>query len=82
MLQYFFYNQRQDSRKYIPLPDEVNDGDNVSTRYDIPFNGSISNYAQVRNISDLTLNIVSLSASTLVKYTISFHNTAEKEGVK
>ena len=65
-------------QKNIPLPDEVNDGNNVSTRYDIHFTGYVYNYAQVRNISDLTLNVSSLSASTLVIYTLGLQHTSEK----
>ena len=66
----------------IPLLDEVDDGEIVSTRRALRFYGSTSHYTEVINIPDITLNTASLSAYTLVDSTIGSQHTAEKEGTR
>ena len=63
---------------YIPLPDEVNAGEPVSTHRAIHFSSSDCFFTYGSTIYDLTLNSASSSASTLVESNIGSQNTVEK----
>ena len=66
----------------IPLLDEVDDGETVSTCRALHFSSSGSCSTEVSTISNMTLNSASSSAYTLVASTIGSQHTAEKEGAR
>ena len=66
--------------KNIPLLDEVYKVETVYTCLVIHISSSDYCSTEVRNISDLTLNTVLSPACTFGGFTISSHNTSEKEG--
>ena len=66
----------------IPLLDEINDGETVSTCRSLRFFSSPSRSTEVRNISDITLNSASSSACASVDSTIGSQHTAEKKGAR
>ena len=68
--------------KNIPLLDEVNYGEIVSTRHAINFSISDSCPTQVITVLILNINSASSSAETSVGYTIRYQHTSEKEVAK
>ena len=69
-------------KENIPLLDEVDDGETVSTCRALHFSSSASLSTEVSTISELTLNSALSSASTLVASTIEYQHTALKEGAR
>ena len=65
--------------KNIPLLDEIDDGETVSTCRSIHFSSTVYHSTHISTMSDLTLNSASYSASTLTVYTLGSHNSSEKE---
>ena len=63
--------------KNLPLIDEIDDGESVSTLNSLCFSIYASCSTQVRNIHDPTFNTDSLSAYTLVDYNFCSQHTAE-----
>ena len=64
---------------YIPLLDEVNNGDTVSTCRSIHVSSTVYYSTHISTMSDLTLNSASSSASTLEVYTLVSNHSSEKE---
>ena len=69
-------------RKKMPLVDEVDYGETVSTRFLLNVFSSASYSAQVSIIYYLNINSASPSDSNLVYSTIISQHTYEKEGSK
>ena len=68
--------------KNLPLLGEVNYGEINYTFRALNFSISASCYTEVSTVYDITINIASLSAYTLVGSTIGSPNTAEKGGAR
>ena len=66
------------TKKNIPPLDELDDGEIVSTCQALHISSYDSRYTEVSTIYYITLNIASLSASTLVACTIGSKNEDEK----
>ena len=82
LLNNYFLTDTGPPSKSIPLLDEVDDGETVSTCHALHFCSSDSQSTEVINISDLTINNTLSSAYNLVKSTIGSQHTSEKEGAK
>ena len=66
--------------KYLPLLDDGDEGETVSTRRAIYFHSSSYPSTQGRTISDFPLKSASYSNSNLLQSNIGYQSTALKEG--